>query len=75
MEKKTLKILEYNKIIDMLREQAGSDLTKGIISELEPFDDVREIKEKQTETTEAVRLINHKGLLPVGGFYDIGEAV
>ena len=44
MEKKTLKILEYNKIIDMLREQAGSDLTKGIISELEPFDDVREIK-------------------------------
>ena len=33
MEKKTLKILEYNKIIDMLREQAGSDLTKGIISD------------------------------------------
>lgn len=27
------------------------------------------------ETTEAVRLIQHKGPLPVGGFYDIEEIV
>ncbi|MCQ2546254.1 MAG: endonuclease MutS2 [Clostridia bacterium] len=55
----------------MLKEQAGSEMTKKIISELKPVYDVREIREKQQETTEAVRLITAKGPLPVGGFYDI----
>lgn len=75
MEKKTLKILEYNKIIKMLAEQASSEMTKKVISELTPFDDARLIKEKQNETTEAVRLIKNKGPLPVGGFYDIKDIV
>ena len=34
-----------------------------------------QIRESQGETTEAVRLINYKGPLPVGGFYDIEESV
>lgn len=75
MKDKTLKILEYNKIIDMLREQAGSEMTKKAISELRPFNSISEIRDHQSETTEAVRLINFKGPLPVGGFYDIGESV
>ncbi len=75
MKKKTLNILEYNKIIDMLRKQAGSEMTKKIISELKPCTSVSEIREHQNETTEAVRLINFKGPLPVGGFYDIEGSV
>ena len=75
MKAKTLSVLEYNKIIEQLIEQAGSEMTKKIISELKPFTDVSEIRDYQAETTEAVRLINHKGPLPVGGFYDIGESV
>lgn len=75
MKKKTLNVLEYNKIIDMLKEKAGSELTKNMISELEPFDDVSSVRESQCETTEAVRIINYKGPLPVGGFYDIEESV
>ncbi|MDO4176292.1 MAG: endonuclease MutS2 [Bacillota bacterium] len=71
MKDKTLNVLEYSKIIEMLKEQAGSEMTKKIISELKPVYDVREIREKQQETTEAVRLITAKGPLPVGGFYDI----
>ena len=50
-------------------------MTKKVISELMPYDDVSEIREHQSETTEAVRLIQHKGPLPVGGFYDIEESV
>ena len=71
MTDKTLNVLEYSKIIDMLMEQAGSEMTKKVISELKPVYDVREIRERQEETTEAVRLITAKGPLPVGGFYDI----
>lgn len=71
MKEKTLNILEYNKIIEMLKEQAGSEMTVKVISELKPAYDVREIREKQQETTEAVRLISSKGPLPTGGFYDI----
>ena len=75
MKEKTLHVLEYNKIIEMLREQAGSEMTKKVISELLPYLDASEIREHQTETTEAVRLIQYKGPLPVGGFYDIEEIV
>ncbi|HIU25102.1 MAG TPA: endonuclease MutS2, partial [Candidatus Copromorpha excrementigallinarum] len=75
MEEKTLNILEYNKIIEMLRDKAGSEMTKKVISEIRPLNDATEIREKLSETTEAVRLINFKGPLPVGGFYDIAESV
>lgn len=75
MKEKTLNVLEYNKIIRMLEDQAGSEMTKAVISELKPFHGVSEIRESLTETTEAVRLINYKGPLPVGGFYDIAESV
>lgn len=75
MNEKTLNILEYNKIIDSLKEQAGSEMTRNVISELMPFHSVSEIKESQAETTEAVRLINYKGPLPVGGFYDIQDMI
>ncbi|MDO4517599.1 MAG: endonuclease MutS2, partial [Bacillota bacterium] len=46
-------------------------MTQKFISGLKPLYDVREIREKQMETTEAVRLIMSKGPLPVGGFYDV----
>lgn len=75
MKEKTLSVLEYNKIIEQLIEQAGSEMTKKIISELQPCNNVSEIRDSQAETTEAVRLISYKGPLPVGGFYDIGESV
>ena len=75
MKDKTLHILEYHKIIDMLKEQAGSGLTINVISELQPAKDVSEIRERQEETTEAVKLINAKGPLPIGGFYDVTELV
>lgn len=75
MKDKTLNVLEYYKIIDMLQIQAGSEMTKKVISELRPICDVSEIRERQEETTEAVKLINTKGALPIGGFYDIKDIV
>ena len=71
MNEKAIKVLEYNKIIELLRNQAGSEMTKKVISELMPFTDPREIKTALEETNEAARLITYKGALPLGNFYDI----
>jgi DNA mismatch repair protein MutS2 len=75
MNGKTIKILEYDKIRDMMKEQAGSEMTKNVISELMPFDDIRDVRYGLDETTEAVRLITFKGPLPLGNFYDIRDLI
>lgn len=75
MKKKTIHVLEYNKIIAKLGEQAGSEMAKKIISELRPFREAPVIRELLTETTEAVTLIVHKGPLPLSGFYDIENSL
>lgn len=75
MKKKALEVLEYDKIIRNLTDQANSDMAKEIISEFRPFRDIRQIRDGLEETTEAVSLIIHKGPLPLGGFYDISDSV
>ena len=75
MRNKTYQVLEYGKIIQMLKEQAGSEMTRQVISELAPVFDARDIRDRQQETTEAVRLIQAKGPLPIGGVYDIEPIV
>jgi DNA mismatch repair protein MutS2 len=72
MNKKALKVLEYEKIIDMLNEQVGSEMTKEVVNSIRPMKNLRMINEALTETTEAVSVIVHKGAMPIGNFYDIG---
>jgi len=75
MNQKALDVLEYHKIIALLKEEAGSEMTRNIIDELRPYTDVRAISEELRSTTEAVDLIVRKGALPTGGIYDIGQSV
>ncbi|MEG0663105.1 MAG: endonuclease MutS2, partial [Anaerovoracaceae bacterium] len=75
MNDKAIRVLEYSKIINTLKEQAGSEMTRKVISELKPFQDIRVIREALEETGEAVLLITHKGPLPLGNFYDIGGLI
>ncbi len=75
MREKTIRILEYNKILKKLEEQAGSEMAREKISELRPFREIPVIRDMLMETTEAVRLILHKGPLPLGGFYDIEDSL
>lgn len=75
MKAKSINVLEYNKVIAQLGEQAGSVMAKKIITELRPFHDVPQIEDSLAETTEAVKMIIHKGSLPLGGFYDIEDSL
>ena len=71
MNSKILVTLEFNKILDLLAEQAGSAITRQRIAELEPMTNKRMVQEALTETTEAVSVIVYKGNIPIGEIGDI----
>lgn len=75
MNEKAYRVLEYNKILDLLGTEAASSITRKMIGELKPVLDVFSIKEILAETTEAVSVIMRKGSLPLGSFYDIKGCV
>ena len=71
MNSKILGLLEFNKILDLLAEQAGSELTRERIRELRPMTNRHMVQDALTETTEAVSVILYKGNIPVGEIGDI----
>jgi DNA mismatch repair protein MutS2 len=71
MNERTFRVLEYDKIIEALKGQAGSEMTRGVIEGLRPETEVRIVEDALAETSEAVTLITYKGPLPLGNFYDI----
>lgn len=75
MDGKALKVLEFNKIIDMLRQYAASELGKAIVDKLEPSTDINEITHNQRETSEAVSMIIKKGSLGLGGLRPVSEYI
>ena len=71
MNSYALKVLEYDKIIEMLVQEAMTQGGREMASELLPYDSEHVIREERDFTGEAVSLILHKGPLPTGGFCDI----
>lgn len=75
MEERTLRVLEFNKIKEKLKEYAITIGGKEIISNLEPYDTVFEVKNKLKESDEALNLLITKGNPPFEGLFDVKEAV
>lgn len=73
MNEKTLRVLEYHKIIDMLQDKATSSLGKGLCKALTPSCDFEEVQKRQMETDEATRLMIQLGRPPSGAIYDLSE--
>lgn len=71
MNKKVCKTLEFDKIIDMLVDEADSALGKDIARRLRPLSDQDEITALQAETTHALTRIFHHGPLSFHGLTDI----
>ena len=70
MNKRAISILEYNKIIEMLSNEAGSQMAKERIARFSPRGDILLIRDLLSETTEAAEVIVKKGTLPIGELYD-----
>lgn len=71
MNKKVLKTLEFDKIIDMLVEEADSSLGKDRARRLRPSSDQSEIVALQAETSHALTRLFHHGSLFFHGLTDI----
>lgn len=75
MDKKSLKVLEYNKIIDLLATKASSSLGLKYINELTPKPDYEQVKDMLEETSEAQGILLKRGHVNLGGIEDISDSV
>ena len=75
MNEKALTILEFHKIIDRLETLAGSAPGKSKCRSLRPSDDINEIRQLQTETTDALSRIYEKGSVSFAGVSDIRSSL
>ncbi len=73
MNEKTLKVLEFNKIIQMLSDRTESNLGRELAIQLKPKTDINEVEISQIETHEAVNIIIKRGRPPMGRIHDISH--
>ncbi len=71
MNEKSLRVLEYGKIIDRLAERCTSSLGRQLAEELKPRTDYSEIHQSLKETSEAQAILFQRGNVPLGGIHDI----
>ncbi|MCC0644863.1 MULTISPECIES: endonuclease MutS2 [unclassified Clostridioides] len=75
MNEKSLRVLEYNKIIDLLKKKASSSLGLKYIESLVPNTDFVEVKSMLEETSEAQSIIIKRGSVGLDGIHDIEDKV
>lgn len=75
MDHKTLRVLEYDKIICELKSKAFSPQGAALAETLMPSTDEETIEAQMQQTDEAVSYISRFGLPPLDGIKDIAEPV
>ncbi|MBO5469650.1 MAG: endonuclease MutS2 [Lachnospiraceae bacterium] len=75
MNKRTLRVLEYYKIIEKLTGFATCPAGKRMCERLKPSTDLMEITKNQEETADALKRVYQQGSLSFSGVYPIGEAM
>ena len=75
MNEKTLKALEYNKIIKLLINKAESALGKKMVEEIKPLTDKEDIEYLQRQTEEALSILIKKGNPPLYGINSVAPEV
>lgn len=75
MYKKSLKTLEYYKIIDLLAGEAESQLGEEYCKSLRPSTNIEEVRRWLRETEEAFQLIIKRGNPPLYGFKPIQKEI
>ncbi|AKN32526.1 recombination and DNA strand exchange inhibitor protein [Clostridium carboxidivorans P7] len=75
MNEKALKVLEFYKIREQLKNYTSTGAAKDLIEELKPYDNIYEVREHIQETKEAFKLLVTKGAPPFEGVYDVREGI
>ncbi len=75
MNERALRVLEFNKILDMLEECAVTDGGKELCRSLRPVNELKDVTRAQAETEEAVALLNRLGGTPLTPFSNVDDAL
>ncbi|MBB6218246.1 DNA mismatch repair protein MutS2 [Anaerosolibacter carboniphilus] len=75
MNTRTLRVLEYEKIRDMLLEKVESSLGRELAEKLEPSVNLENVIEWQKETSEAASVLIQRGNVSLGGVHDLSYHV
>ena len=75
MNSKVLRVLEYNKIIDMLADKATSEQGRKLVRALVPMTDMAAITQAQTETADALGYLFRQGSTSFGSNKDLGMCI
>ncbi|MGN0335691.1 MAG: endonuclease MutS2 [Lachnospiraceae bacterium] len=75
MNQKALKVLEYDKIIDLLMGHASCELGREQCKNLLPMNDPEEIRLAQKQTADALRRIYARGSVSFSGTGDIAASL
>jgi DNA mismatch repair protein MutS2 len=75
MDDRTLRVLEYDKVIALLAQCAVSEPGRALVRALEPATDHRTVCERLAETSEARRAVEMGQQAPLGGLRDIAPHV
>ncbi len=70
MIQKSMNALEFNKILEMLSDNAVSESGKRKLLELKPILNERDVKAKIKDTTEARKILDHIGSAPLASMKD-----
>ncbi len=71
MEEHSLRVLEFEKVISGLQDQAACSLGREAAGLTYPTRDLEAAKNKQRETTQARAILDYEGNIPLGGIEDI----
>ncbi len=75
MNERSLRVLEYTKITNMLEKKCASTLGKKIARSLKPISGFETIKQLQQETSEAQSILIKYDNIPLGGINDVSQYI
>ncbi len=75
MNERAQRVLEYNKILEMLEANALTDGGKELCRQLQPENDLKAVTHAQAETEEAVVLLSRLGGNPLTAFSNVNDAL
>lgn len=75
MQKKSLEVLEYPKILERLAKMARSSITKDKILKLMPSTDIDYLRDELEKTAAMAKIISRNGNIDIFGLYDFTEII
>lgn len=72
---RTLKVLEFDKVLAQLVQHASSSLARERVEALLPYLSAEEVRQAQAATAEGVTAYRLRGEVPLGGIHDIRPSI